>query len=282
MNRARCSALLLLAVAAQTARAAEDGASPSCVPEASVRENPGFRNDTWLSRERGDTVRMHLAKVMGSSDWRGQDLYGSCEQVSTPCMVARLESGPTANPTFPTPKQNREYAGLQKEYFQDLARASGHTKQEADVLGGRYASLAGAYFRQVPKPGGGWESEDVAITRRHRERLGIQGPVPGEARPPPGDTAETARLKARIAEAKKRGDVAEMMRLLGEAQKAASGASKAAGPTPGYQQQTWLLFESSYTDLLTAAYWSRIYVSGMCICASRCRLPIGEGADRNR
>jgi hypothetical protein len=82
-------------------------------------------------------------------------------------------------------------------------------------------------------------------------------------------------------EAKKRGDLGEVMRLAAEAQQTDARASKAADPTPAYQKQAWQLHESAYAELLAAAYWSRIYVSNLCICAARCRLPIGEGAHRD-
>lgn len=278
MNRALYPVLLLLVVA-PSARAADDGSAPSCVPQASVRENPGFRNDTWLSRERGDDARMHLSKVMDSKDWRGNELYRACEQMKTPCMIARLEDG--------TGPGTQVGVGRQKDLFQELARASGHSRQEADVLAGRYATLAGAYFRQVPKEGGGWESEETAILRKHRRQLGFQDSGSRQVQPAGDDQSAKAKvtdLKARIKDAKKRGDMAEVMRLAAEAQQTAPGA-KAAEQTAAIdrdtKQQAWLLAESSFSELSTAAYRSRILVSTMCICAGRCRLPIGEGADKN-
>jgi hypothetical protein len=276
---------VLLTIAAPLARAVDGDASPSCVPEASVRENPGFNNDIWLSKERGDTARMFLSKVMDSRDWRGNELYRGCAQVSTPCMVVRLEDGTPPGSEHGDGLKGGWRAQLQQQY-QELARASGHTKQEADVLAGRYATLAGAYYRQVPKEGGGWESESVAITRKHQKQLGIQDPSPPPSMRPGGDSAAASDLKARMQAAKKRGDTAEMMRLAGEAQNMAAGASKAAEPAQAMdrdvKRNAWRIAESSYTELLTAAYWSRIYLSGMCMCRGPCRLPIGEGADRVR
>jgi len=281
VNRPLCPALLALALALAPLPGA--ASFPSCVPEGSVLENPGFDNDVWLSKDGGDTVRMHLSKAMDSQDWRGNELYRSCAQQQTPCSVAEVDEGPGAGegPAGAAARLRQ----LRKTY-QVLARESGHTPQEGDVLATRYAAL-GSYFRQVRKEGGGWESEGTAIERKHRKQLGMpdddSGALPGQA--VGSQKARVADLQARMAAAKQRGDKAELMRLLGEAQQLASGMEPQASQAKfqkATMQQAWLLAESSYTELLTASYRSRISLGKMCICAGACRRSVGEGADKER
>jgi hypothetical protein len=276
MRHTQRLALTILALA-PLASAAEDGGSglPSCVPPTSALENPGFRNDTWLAKDGGDAVRTYLSKVMDSQDWRGAELYRGCVQWKQGCMVARLEGagapGAAAQPA----------SARRASYFQDLAARSGHSKQEADVLASRYATLAGAFYRQVPDGKGGWESEEAAIVRKHRHQLGIddaRAGGPGLATQA-GSEQRGRDLQARAKEAKKRGDMAEMMRIAAEAQgQGVPSAERTSAADPVDKKKAWLLMESSFTELATAAYRSRIFLgTGTCICAPRCGMPSAVG-----
>lgn len=253
-----CLLLVLpLAVSAQS--------DPPCLPLDSVPVTPGT-SGIWLTHEGGDAVKAHFWKLAGNARkrWDGASLIIACEIGGPPARdmtAVVVESGGA----------NELTAKFTREYIANLAKNTGHSPQEADVLYNKYAQLSGARYRQVPDDKGGLTNESALIFKRHEKQLGIGAPAaPAQ---PPGDAKQrAAALKQKMKAAKKRGDMAEMMRLAAEAQDmSAPMAAQTMAVTKQTDQQVWALLQSASSDLAQAAFRTQISgVPGPCL---RCTVP---------
>lgn len=240
----------LLVVASLPAHAQSD---PACLSQDSVPEMADNPSHGWLSREAPEAVKARFEKRADNDKrhWDGDTLVISCAVGGPPAydMPAVRVEGMGAGVSTATGD---------KAYYSDLARRTGHTQQEADVLYNKYAQLHGAYFRTVPDGRGSQASEETVILKRHEKQLGIEPPAAPSG--PSGDSKQRgAELKKKMEAAKKRGDMNEMMRLAGEAQQlSAPAAAGAAAVMKKTDQQTWSLLESSFPELIQAAYRTRI------------------------
>jgi hypothetical protein len=258
------AAVLLLLPALQVR--AED---PPCLPPGSVPELASNPSHGWLSKSGPAEVKRHLETIAGKKPgdgtlWEGDTLKMSCA-IQGPAyqMTAATVTGGGPGPSAVT-------SGATD--FQALAQRSGHTPQEADVLARRYQGLAGRYFRSVPDGQGGQVNEETLIVRRHEKALGITPPTASDMGDAGDLKARAQVIKQKIADAKKRGDTAEMMRLASEAQQLASPAmARAEAVQKRTDAQAWALLESALPELMDASYATRITVGG-CPCL-RCRMP---------
>lgn len=227
--------------------------TPSCFGNDAVNDSPENYPPTYLSKSSADDVKRHFAKVAGKGTWKGNTYVMPCG-VQGPEIEMSAASVDTGGAGAQTDAWN-------KQFFLDLAGKTGHTRQEADVLGGKYAKLAGAFFRHVPDGNGGTVTEETLILRRHEKKVGI-AETEASAEGVSEDLEKRARaLEAKLMAAQKRGDTAEMMRLAAEAQSLSTGANeKATKLVRKTDRQTWQLLESAYPELAEAAYRTRITI----------------------
>ena len=244
-------AIIFLAVLCSGATAL--AGAPSCFGNDAVNDSPENFPPTYLSKSGADDVKRHFAKVAGKGTWNGNTYVMPCG-VQGPEIEMSAASVETGGAGAQTDAWN-------KQFFADLAKKTGHTKQEADVLGGKYAKLAGALYRHVPDGNGGAVTEDTLILKRHQKEFGIVETEAG-AKDASEDLEKRAKaLKAKLMAAQQRGDTAEMMRLAAEAQSMSTGASeKATKRMRKTDHQTWQLLESAYPELAEAAYRTQIKI----------------------
>ena len=241
-------------------------AGPACLPQDSVPEIADNPSHGWLTHEGKDVVKAHFEKIAGNANrhWDGDTLIMACAVGGPPAydMTAVTVEGGSGG------EMADKYS---RTYFSNLARNTGHTQQEADVLYNKYAQLHGTYYKQVPDGQGRKVNESDAILKRHEKKLGIQPPAaPASAS---GDKKQrAAELKKKIDAAKKRGDMNEVMRLAGEAQQmSAPMAAESAAITKQTDQQAWALYESAFPELVQAAFRTRI--SGFRCPCLQCDMP---------
>src|SRR5512134_365837 len=227
--------------------------APSCFGNDAVNDSPENFPPAYLSKSGADDVKRHVAKVAGKGTWNGTTYVMPCG-VQGPEIEMSAASVETGGAGAQTDAWN-------KQFFVDLAKRTGHTKQEADVLGGKYAKLAGAFYRHVPDGNGGTVTEETLILKRHQKKVGI-AETEASAEGVSEDLEKRAKaLEAKLMAAQKRGDAAEMMRLAAEAQSLSTGANeKATKVMRKTDQQTWQLLESAYSELAEAAYRTRIKI----------------------
>lgn len=264
MRAILCSLAVVLAIPAR----GED--RPACIPPGAVPVNPESPMDGWLSKAGADEVRKHLGKRVNGGTWDGDTLTMMCgiQGPARRMKVATVSSSGQPLHGVPgavTPSSSR--------VLLDLARRTGHTKQEADVLGRRYAQLSKAFFRTVRDEDGALVSEGEVILRKHKRRAGLNedGEVAGG-----GDEElseqQAQDLEERMAAAEERNDMQEMLRLAEEARKAAASATararKAGADT---EKRTWQAWETAAPELAEAAYPTLI-LFGACPCVP-CDVP---------
>ena len=259
-----CSLLFLFA---SMGLCAED---PPCLnPNNSVPATVAQYKNEWLTKDGVDVVKGHFWKVSGNSkkhwekDTEGRDtlvIYCSIQGGGSD-MDAVMVSGKG-------PGVKEAEGG--KFYFSNLASRTGHTQQEADVLYEKYSGLG--YFRSVSDPDheGQEISENGLIFRRIEKRLGL-GVQPSVSKKSEGSEQALADLKMKIKEAKKRGDMNELMRLAQEGQKmAAPVIAQANDFSKRTDEQTWTLLENAYPELAEVTYATRVtYLSCPCLQCKR-------------
>lgn len=260
LSCACCFLLLVIALPIRTQ------AGPACLPQDSVPEMADNPTHGWLTHESRDVMKAHFEKIAGNATkrWDGDTLIMSC-----------AVGGPPAYDMTAVTVEGGKGGGMAdmytKTYFSNLAKNSGHTQQEADVLSNKYALLHGSRFREVTSGQGGKIGEDSAILKRHEKKLGIQ-PLAPPASATEDKKQRVAELKMKIDAAKKRGDMNEVKRLAGEAQLiSAPVAAESVALTRQSDQQTWALLESAFPELVEAAFATRI--SGFRCPCLQCTLP---------
>jgi hypothetical protein len=240
---------------------------PSCLPSGSVQLNPESPSDGWLSKASADEVRRYIGKVAGAGQWDGTTLYLMCA-IQGPAIRMKVADVRSAGRGVPAAGNRRTLS--------NLARRTGHTQQEADVLSGKYERLAGALFRLVQDEDGSLVGEDEVILRKHKERAGVGEPA--EAREGEGELSEeqASALEEQIDAAQQRGDLKEVTRLAMQARAAAAPATARANQAGArVEKGTWQALEGAFPELAQAAYRSAISL-GACPCA-RCALPVAQG-----
>ena len=220
----------------------------------------------YLTKEDLNTVKKCLEKELGGNRWEKKDgvdtLIVFCpSRKGSPDMKAaevelavqkRQESLKFLSSIQP------KGADSNVDSYSFLAQQTGRSKQEADVLREKYAKLG--YFRYIKTADGRQVSEGEIIGERHKKRLGITDSGSASAADKADKKKQRAELKEKIKEAKKRGDMAEMMRLASEGQQFAGKESEKA------YEQSWQLMESQYPELLQASYPVRFtYMPEVCI-----------------
>jgi len=220
----------------------------------------------YLTKEDVNTVKKCLEKELGGNRWEKKDgvdaLIVFCpSRKGSPDMKAaevelavqkRQESLKALSSIQP------KAANPNVDSYSFLAQQTGRSKQEADVLREKYAKLG--YFRYIKTADGRQMSEGELIGERHKKRLGITDPGPASADDKADKKKQRAELKEKIKEAKKRGDMAEMMRLASEGQQFAGKESEKT------YEQSWQLMESQYPEMLQASYPVRFtYMAELCI-----------------
>jgi hypothetical protein len=225
---------------------------PACLPADVVPVSDEYAQ-AWLSRSAPDEIRAHLAKLAPGARWEGETLSYTCMMEGQPYR----ERGLTVSGAGAGVEATRQV------FYSRLAAASGHTSEEGEELARKYAALGAAYFRRVRDEKGRELDEDQLILRRHEQKLGIVRPTEADlgvdGKTKQDQKARAAELKEKIKAAKARGDMAEVMRLAGEAQSmSAPMAEKAQKVQERTDRQTWDLFQSAYPDLAKAAFKTRI------------------------
>jgi hypothetical protein len=231
---------------------------------ATVQENE-YQHLTYITREDPNAVKKCLEKELGGNRWEKKDgvdtLIVFCpSRKGSPDMKAaevelavqkRQESLKFLSSIQP------KAANSNVDSYSFLAQQTGRSKQEADVLREKYAKLG--YFRYIKTADGRQMSEGEIIGERHKKRLGISDSDSG-SNSADDKKKQRAELKEKIKEAKKRGDMAEMMRLASEGQQFAGKESDKV------YEQSWQLMESQYPEMLQASYPVRFtYMPELCI-----------------
>jgi hypothetical protein len=257
--------LALLSTALPSVVAA-GSSQPACLP-ADVVPTHGDSTRDWLSRSSASEIRAHLGKAASGGRWKGNELIVACIIEGTPQPEVGLEVEDAGGGVEKVPRTMP---------FSRLATASGHTSAEGEDLARRYASLGAAFYRYVRDEKGQELQEDALILRQHEKKLGITGPTEADlgldGTSKKDQKARAAELREKIKAAKARGDMAEVMRLAGEAQaQSAPLAEKAVKVQERTDRQTWDLLQSAHADLARAAFRTRIsFTSSGCL---PCRPP---------
>jgi hypothetical protein len=240
---------------------------PACVPSEVVPAHADSSSQEWLSRSAAGDIRAHVGKVAPGGSWKGNDLIVTC-----PIEGSALDqaAGLTVEDKGDGEAATR---GLN---FPRLAAATGHTREEGEELARKYEPLGGAFYRYVRDEKGREIHESDLILRQHEKKLGIVRPTEKDlgvdASSKQAKKAQADELREKIKAAKARGDMAEVMRLAGEAQAAqAPLAEKTMKVQERIDHQNWDLFQSAHADLARAAFRTRItFHPASCL---RCRPP---------
>ena len=231
---------------------------------ATVQENE-YQHLTYITREDPNAVKKCLEKELGGKRWEKKDgadtLIAFCpSRKGSPDMkVAEVQLAvQQRQESLKFLASMQPKGGYNGDSYSFLAAQTGRTKQDADVLREKYAKLG--YFRYIKTADGRQVSEAELIGERHKKRLGITDSGSAPSADKADKKKQRAELKEKIKEAKKRGDMAEMMRLASEGQQFAGKESEKA------YEQSWQLMESQYPELLQASYPVRFtYMPGLCI-----------------
>jgi hypothetical protein len=245
------ASLSLLSSALPSVAAASS--EPACLPADVVPVSDEDTSREWLSRSAPDEIRAYVVKVVRAARWEGDTLSYTCSMEGQPYR----ESGLTVSGAGAGIEATRQVL------FSRLAAASGHTSEEGEELKRKFAVVVTSFFRRVRDEKGRELGEDQLILRRHEQKLGIVRPTEADlgvdAKTKQDQKARGAELKEKIKAAKARGDMAEVMRLAGEAQSmSAPMAEKAQKVQERTDRQTWDLLQSAYPDLARAAFKTRI------------------------
>ena len=238
---------------------------PSCVPAGSVQLHPESAREGWLSKLSVGEARQFVGKAAGAGQWEGSTLYLMCAiQGPAQRMKAVDVSG----------EGRGVLAAGDRRSLLSLAKRTGHSQQEADVLAGKYERLAGALFRLVSDEEGSIVGEDEVILRKHKRRAGIDEDA--ESQGAEMSEAEASALEAKIEAAQARGDLKEVMRLAMQANAKAEPARALANQASAkLERATWQALESAYPELAQAAYRSIItFGANPCL---RCTVPAPQG-----
>lgn len=240
---------------------------PPCLGPDAVRVSPTDPTSAWLTRESAQDVRKRFEALVGGipHHWEGDTLVLTCDLMGDTREYGCVEVAASGGPV--------EIARGGKAMFSDLAARSGHTQQEADVLARRYARIEKAYYREVPREGGGWISEEELIIDRAKRALGISDEATGDFLDQDTEARGEA-LAQQIEAAQDRGDTEEVMRLALAAQPGnAQVAKQAAAATEKIYKERWLLLERIIGPLTDAAYPTAVRRETPCPCSLRFRWP---------
>ena len=254
-------------------------ASPACFPPGTAPEQQDhtFGMDRWLSRSSTVELQQYYSKLSSSERWK-QD-----EPSVTLILACGIQGPPVDMTSVRLTVRAKESLDATRQRFSEIATMTGHSQQEAEVLAKKVNKLQQAFFRNVKDEQGHWVPEDQLIQRRHEKALGIDNQEE-KARQTFGnggkDGSRTAEkeaaqsLKKKIKEARARGDMAEVMRLAGEAQQMAAPTLEKGKNFSNPANITWDLSAASVDEQLQAAYWTQIEL-GQCPCLI-CAMP-GDG-----
>jgi hypothetical protein len=225
----------------------------ACLPSDVVQARSDSTSE-WLSRSPAGEIRAHLGKVAPGGRWKGKELIFPCIIQGVPAPEAGLMVEDAGGGIPKVPRATS---------FSRLATASGHTSAEGEELARRYAPLSAAFYRTVRDEKGQEIQEDQLILRQHEKKLGITAPTEADfgldESSKKDQKARAAELREKVKAAKARGDMAEVMRLAGEAQaQSAPLTEKAVKAQERTDRQTWDLLQSAHPDLARAAFRTRI------------------------
>ncbi len=258
-----CMRLPIGLMALMLCSAAGAQGQPSCVPAGSVQLHPQSAREGWLSKLGVGEARQFVGKAAGAGQWEGTTLYLMCA-IQGPAQRMKAVDVSGEGRGVPAAGDRRSLSGL--------ARRTGHTQQEADVLAGKYERLAGALFRLVPDEEGSIVGEDEVILRKHKRRFGLDEAAESQEGAVEMSEAPASALEAKIEAAQARGDLKEVMRLAMQANAAAEPAkAQAKQASAKIERALWQALESAYPELAQAAYRSIItFGANPCL---RCTVP---------
>jgi hypothetical protein len=266
MKRAFIGFCCVMLLAVPQSAFAQDDDPPCLNPDNTILVKADDYSQGWLTRENVQVVKDRLWKAAGGTKkrWDGGTLV-------VPCAIGGGPGNEMNAVTVTGIGDGRPASLADTAVFSGLARRTGHTQQEADVLRIKYSKLSG--FRTIPDPDneGQWVGEDELIRRHVARRLG-RNPDDAPAAPAVGANFEqrAAELKKKIdaakARAKKTGDMSELMQLATEGQKLSSPiVEQSKKIMKASDAQAWEELEQAYPELAEAS-WPTVVVMGPGAC----------------
>ncbi|MBU4053709.1 MAG: hypothetical protein KKA41_05015 [Proteobacteria bacterium] len=132
-----------------------------------------------------------------------------------------------------------------------------HSEVEYQGLENQYKNLHLAYFRQVSDDQGGTVAEGEKIYRKAYDQAHGKANTTAFA-PDPNQKARAQDMKKQMQEMKAKGDIAGMMNMAQQFNKAPGQTQPGAAAMDEMNKDTWDLWVKCLEDIAKVAYWTRI------------------------